>query len=91
MMRRHCSWQEIVEAPFRPDGEAALVGWGGQGYWPLDLAEAMAFPALFSAREQDPLSAALDALWSAAVAFGRRRYEALLREARQAFPVLVGP
>jgi hypothetical protein len=34
------SWQEIVEASFRPAGEVALVGWGGQGCWPLDLAEA---------------------------------------------------
>jgi hypothetical protein len=32
------------------------------------LQQAMAFPALFSALEQDPLRAALDALWSAAVA-----------------------
>ena len=30
-------WQEIVEASFRPIGEAALVGWGGAGCWPLDL------------------------------------------------------
>lgn len=34
------------------------------------LQQAMAFPALFSALEPDPLRAALDALWSAAVAFG---------------------
>jgi hypothetical protein len=34
------SWQEVVEASFRPLGETGLAGWGGEGYWPLDLAEA---------------------------------------------------
>src|SRR5215472_12718518 len=33
------SWQEVVEASFQPMGEAELVGWAGQEYWPLDLAE----------------------------------------------------
>src|SRR5260370_23489980 len=27
------SWQEIVEASFRPEGETSLQGWGGDGYW----------------------------------------------------------
>lgn len=31
------SWEEIVEASYRPIGEVALVGWGGEGYWPLGL------------------------------------------------------
>jgi hypothetical protein len=52
--------------------------------------QAMAFPALFSARERDPLSAALDALWNAAAAFGRGRYQVLFSEVRQAFPALAG-
>jgi hypothetical protein len=54
------------------------------------LQQAMAFPALFSAREQDPLRAALNALWNAAVAFGRERYPVLFSEVRQAFPALAG-
>ncbi|MEV6281500.1 hypothetical protein [Kribbella sp. NPDC051770] len=33
------TWEEIVEASYRPNGEAALVGWGGEGYWPLALEE----------------------------------------------------
>jgi hypothetical protein len=48
----------------------------------------MAFPALFSALERDPLRAALDALWSAAVAFGHGRHQVLFSEARQAFPTV---
>lgn len=54
------------------------------------LQQAMAFPALFSAREQDPLGAALDALWNAAVAFGYGQYPVLFGEVRQAFPALAG-
>jgi hypothetical protein len=52
------------------------------------LQQAMAFPALFAALEQDPLRAALDALWSAAVAFGHGRYQVLFAEVRQAFPAV---
>lgn len=52
------------------------------------LQQAMAFPALFSALEQDPLRAALDALWSAAVAFGHGRHQVLFTEVRQAFPAI---
>jgi hypothetical protein len=52
------------------------------------LQQAMAFPALFSALEQDPLRAALDALWSAAVAFGHGRHQVLFSEVRQAFPAV---
>ncbi|SCF18025.1 hypothetical protein GA0074695_4059 [Micromonospora viridifaciens] len=32
-------WEEIVEASFRPAGRAALVAWGEEWSWPLDLAE----------------------------------------------------
>jgi hypothetical protein len=52
------------------------------------LQQAMAFPAVFSAREQDPLCAALDALWSAAVAFGHGQHQALFTEVREAFPAV---
>lgn len=54
------------------------------------LQQAMAFPAIFSAGEQDPLRAALDALRSAAASFGRGRYQVLFSEVRQAFPALDG-
>jgi hypothetical protein len=54
------------------------------------LQQAMAFPAVFSAREEDPLRAALDALWSAAVAFGYGRHQVLFAEVRRAFPTLAG-
>jgi hypothetical protein len=31
-------WEEIVEASFKPaDDRVALVGWGGEGRWPLEL------------------------------------------------------
>ncbi|WP_203589995.1 hypothetical protein [Streptomyces sp. SID13031] len=30
-------WEEVVEASYRPEGPTALNGWGGHGYWPLDL------------------------------------------------------
>jgi hypothetical protein len=52
------------------------------------LQQAMAFPAIFSARERDLLSAALDAIWNAAVAFGRGQHQVLFSEVRQAFPSL---
>jgi hypothetical protein len=52
------------------------------------LQQAMAFPALFAALQQDPLRAALDALWSAVVAFGHGRHQVLFGEVRQAFPTL---
>jgi hypothetical protein len=54
------------------------------------LQQAMALPALFSAREQDPLSAAIDALWNAAITFGRGRNQALFAEIRREFPALAG-
>jgi hypothetical protein len=37
------------------------------------LQQAMAFPALLATREEDPLEAAIDALWAAATAFGYGR------------------
>jgi hypothetical protein len=55
------------------------------------LQQAMAFPALFAALEQDPLRAALDALWSAAVTFGHSRHQVLFTEVRQAFPAVAAP
>jgi hypothetical protein len=45
----------------------------------------MAVPALFAAAGPDPLNAALQALYDAAVAFGRDDYPALLEEVRRAY------
>ncbi len=52
--------------------------------------QSMALPAIFSARQEDPLRAALDALHSGAAGFGRDRYPALFTEVREAFPRLAG-
>lgn len=52
------------------------------------LQQAMAFPAIFSARGPDPLEAALDALRAAKVTFGYGRHGVLFAEVRQAFPAL---
>ena len=46
---------------------------------------AMAVPALFDAANPDPLDAALQALYAAAVAFGRDDYPGLFEEVRRAF------
>ena len=45
----------------------------------------MAVPALFDATEPDPLDAALQALYAAAVTFGRDNYPALLEEVRRTY------
>jgi hypothetical protein len=58
------------------------------GRHPSVVRSAMAFPALWTASEEDPLTAAVAALWFAATAFGRDRYPVLFAEARQAFPAL---
>ncbi|MCT2583066.1 hypothetical protein [Actinophytocola gossypii] len=52
--------------------------------------QAMAFPAVFSAREADPLRAAVDAIHNAAVAFGYGRHPVLFAELRRAFPAVAG-
>ncbi|PKW13115.1 hypothetical protein [Saccharopolyspora spinosa] len=52
------------------------------------LQQAMAFPALFSARDEDPLCATFGALWAGAVAFGYGRHGVLFGEVRQAFPAI---
>ncbi|MGC4939459.1 hypothetical protein [Kribbella sp. DT2] len=31
------TWEEIVEASYRPRGEVALNSWGGEASWPLEL------------------------------------------------------
>lgn len=53
--------------------------------------QAMALPALLSAREEDPLRAALDALRAGAACFGQERWPVFFAEVRQAFPTLGTP
>jgi hypothetical protein len=52
---------------------------------PNPLRSAMAVPALFDAAGPDPLDAALQALYAAAVTFGRDNYPALLEEVRRTY------
>ena len=53
------------------------------GRIPNLLRSAMAVPALFAAVGPDPLDAALQALYAAAVTFGRDHYPALFEEVRR--------
>jgi hypothetical protein len=55
------------------------------GRTPNVLRSAMAVPALFAAAGPDPLDAALQALYAAAVTFGRDDYPALLEEVRRTY------
>ena len=43
------SWEEIVEASFRPEGKTSLQGWGGDGYWPLHLARGASYRVRYCA------------------------------------------
>lgn len=55
------------------------------GRTPNVLRSAMAVPALFDAAGPDPLDGALQALYAAAVTFGRDSYPALLEEVRRTY------
>lgn len=82
-----------------PDAGFVLSDPGGSNGLPRTLVTAprggprnvsqqhMAVPALWGAAEQDPLAAAIDALFAAAVTFGGD-YRALLDEVRRAFPAI---
>ncbi|MEU4766469.1 hypothetical protein AB0H12_24750 [Actinosynnema sp. NPDC023794] len=52
------------------------------------LQQATALPAIFAAHEENPLKAALEALWAGVQTFGRRRYGVLFAELRESFPGL---
>jgi hypothetical protein len=52
------------------------------------LQQAMALPALFAAHGEDPLRAALEALWAGVLTFGHGRHGALFAELRESFPDL---
>ncbi|ONI92835.1 hypothetical protein ALI22I_01540 [Saccharothrix sp. ALI-22-I] len=52
------------------------------------LQQGMALPALFHAHEENPLKAALDALWAGVQTFGPHRHGVLFAELRESFPAL---
>lgn len=72
-----------------PDVPQTLVP-STDGRVPNVLQQAMAVPALFGAVEDDPLRAALDALYAAAVTYGPD-HGTLFAEARSAFRGELGP
>jgi hypothetical protein len=71
----------------RPGCPATVVV--GPGGMPNCSQQAMALPALFATAESDPLSAALNALYAAAIAHGPAWPE-MLERARLEFPDLAG-
>ncbi|MFJ9855644.1 hypothetical protein [Streptomyces sp. NPDC101150] len=78
-------WRRLVNDPQVPD--TVVISMDGTHRTVSQQAAAM--PAIFDAKEDDPLQGALDALYAAAVTFGRR-YPALFDEVRRTFPELVG-
>ncbi|TGB07826.1 hypothetical protein [Streptomyces sp. MZ04] len=79
-------WDRLFADPDVPQTMVAST----DGRTPAMLQQAMAVAALFGAVEDDPLRAALDALYAAAVTFGPA-YGTLFAEARSAFPDELGP
>lgn len=72
-------WQMLFSDPRVPRTTVVSI----DGRIPNLLRAAMAVPALFAAAGPDPLDAALQALYAAAVTFGRDNYPALLEEVRR--------
>ncbi|MFE0177749.1 hypothetical protein ACFWZ2_36110 [Streptomyces sp. NPDC059002] len=79
-------WDRLYGDPHVPDTDVAST----DGRIPNMRQQCMAVPALFGAVEDDPLQAALDALYAAAVTFGPD-YGTLFAETRSAFPGELGP
>ncbi|MFI9047366.1 hypothetical protein [Streptomyces sp. NPDC053427] len=79
-------WRRLVNDPQVPDTVVTSMN----GVHRTISQQAAAIPAIFDAKEDDPLQAGLDALYAAAVTVGRR-YPALFDEVRRAFPEMVGP
>jgi hypothetical protein len=74
-------WQTFHSDPRVPHNTVMSI----DGRHPNMLQPAMAIPALFDAAEPDPLNAALQALYAAAVTFGRDDYSTLFQEVRRTF------
>jgi hypothetical protein len=80
-------WQRLRSDSRVPDGVVPSLRPGG----PPNMSQPhMAVPALFDAAGPDPLDAALQALYAAAVTFGGDNYPALLEEARRTYSLLGG-
>ncbi|MEU3270313.1 hypothetical protein ABZ639_05670 [Saccharomonospora sp. NPDC006951] len=77
-------WQLLLSDPAVP---ATLVT-GPDGRRDDCLRQAMAFPAIFSARQPDALAVAVEALWNGAASFGYGRHHVLFEEVRKEFPVV---
>jgi hypothetical protein len=75
-------WQRLRSDSRVPNGTVPSLRPGG----PPNMSQPhMAVPALFDAAGPDPLNAALQGLYAAAVTFGRDNYPALLEEVRRTF------
>ncbi len=75
-------WQRLRSDPRVPNGAVPSLRPGG----PPNMSQPhMAVPALFNAAGPDSLDAALQALYAAAVTFGRDNYPALLEEVRRTY------
>ncbi|MGW2230775.1 hypothetical protein [Streptomyces formicae] len=79
-------WERLFGDPDVPDTIVPST----DGRIPNMRQQAMAIPALYGAVEDDPLRAALDALYAAAVTYGPA-YDTLFAEARSAFSAELGP
>ncbi|ATL27770.1 hypothetical protein [Streptomyces formicae] len=79
-------WERLFGDPDVPDTIVPST----DGRIPNMRQQAMAIPALYGAVEDDPLRAALDALYAAAVTYGPA-YDTLFAEARSAFSGELGP
>jgi hypothetical protein len=77
-------WNRLLTDPTAPT--SVVVGPGGT---PNCSQQAMAFPALLATSESDPLVAAVDALYTAAITHGPAWPE-LFERARRQFPELAG-
>ena len=79
-------WQLLFTDPNVPQTAVSPPGGGPRNA----SQQAMAVPALWGATETDPLRAAIDALYAAAVSYGDE-WPSLLDEVRRAFPASPRP
>lgn len=84
---RRQSWNALLNDDLVPHTLVASPDRSHNNY----LRQAMVFPALTSAQEEDALQAAVDVLWHAAVSFGPDARNILFQRVRQAFPQLAVP
>ncbi|CCH31352.1 hypothetical protein ABZ816_03645 [Actinosynnema sp. NPDC047251] len=78
------AWQALMDDPARPSTVITTLDGTSDNF----LQQAMAFPAIFHATGDDPLSAVVEAVWTAASTMGRGRQDVLFADLRAAFPTL---